>query len=64
MKKFLQRAGIKILDVNLAYVHDDPGLSSKFEDLLSSILCDLLGFSNLIRETKQTKLDFGVGERH
>jgi hypothetical protein len=64
VKKFLQRAGIKILDVNLAYVHDDPGLSSKFEDLLSSILCDLLGFSNLIRETKQTKLDFGVGERH
>jgi hypothetical protein len=64
VKKFLQRAGIKILDVNLAYVHDDPNLSSKFEDLLSAILCDLLGFSNLIRETKQTKLDFSVGEKH
>lgn len=64
VKKFLQRAGIKILDVNLAYVHDDPNLSSKFEDLLSAILCNLLGFSNLIRETKQTKLDFSVGEKH
>jgi hypothetical protein len=64
VKKFLQRAGIKLLDVNLAYVHDDPALLPKFEELLSSILCDLLGFSNLIRETKQTKLDFGIGEIH
>ncbi len=62
-KKFLQRAGIKVLDVNLAYVHDDPALATKFEDLLSAILCDLLGFSHLIRETKQTKLDFGAGEK-
>jgi hypothetical protein len=59
VKKFLQKSGVRILDSNLAYTHEDPALDAKFDELLSMMLCDLLGFSNLIRETKQTKLDLG-----
>ncbi len=57
VKKFLQKAGMKTLESNLAYVHDDPALNDKFDELLSMMICELLGFSNLVRETKQTKLN-------
>jgi hypothetical protein len=56
-RKYLQRANIKIIEVNLAYFTDDPELVPMFEELLSVALCDLLSFSNLVRDTKQTKLD-------
>jgi len=57
VRKFLQKAGIKILDATIAFVHDDPGLNQRCNELLGLMITDLLGFSNLIRETKQTKLD-------
>ncbi|MDW5563713.1 MAG: hypothetical protein SA339_10845 [Methanomassiliicoccus sp.] len=57
-KKFIQKARLKVSDMNLIYYHDDPALASKYEELLSMILCDLLSFSSLVRDTKQTKLDF------
>jgi hypothetical protein len=57
VKKVLQKAGIKALDSNLAYVHEDPALNEKYDELLSMMICELLGFSNLVRETKQTKLN-------
>jgi hypothetical protein len=57
VKKFLQKAGIKVLDSNLAYVHEDAALNEKYDELLSMMICELLGFSNLVRETKQTKLN-------
>lgn len=57
-KKFIQRAGLKIADINLAYRHDDPAMASRYEDLLSMVLCDTMSFSRLVRDTKQTKLDF------
>ncbi|MBI0584033.1 MAG: hypothetical protein ISF22_07380 [Methanomassiliicoccus sp.] len=60
-KKFLTRAGIKVMDMNLAYYNDDEALTPRFEEILSAMLCDLMSFSNLIRETKQTKLDFTMG---
>lgn len=57
-KKFIQRAGLKVNDLNLVYRHDDPAMASRYEDLLSMVLCDLMSFSRLVRDTKQTKLDF------
>jgi len=57
-KKFIQRAGLKVNDLNLVYKHDDPAMASRYEDLLSMVLCDLMSFSRLVRDTKQTKLDF------
>ncbi len=63
VKKFLQKAGFKALDSNLAYTYDDPTISEKFDELLIMILCELLGFSNLVRETKQTKLDLSSPSR-
>jgi hypothetical protein len=57
-KKFIQRAGLKITDINLAYRHDDPAMAPRYEDLLSMVLCDTMSFSRLVRDTKQTKLDF------
>ncbi len=59
-KKFIQRAGLKVGDLNLAYRNDDPEMVSRYEDLLSMILCDLMSFSRLVRDTKQTKLDFSL----
>jgi hypothetical protein len=56
-RKFVQRAGIKVADLNLVYLHEDPSLVPRFEELLSMMLSDLLSFSSLIRDTKQTKLD-------
>jgi hypothetical protein len=56
-KKFLQKAGMKLVDGNMAYIHEDPALNEKYDELLGMMLCELLGFSNLVRETKQTKLD-------
>lgn len=58
-KKFVQRANLKVSDLNLLYQHDDPALAPRYEDLLSMVLCDLMSFSSLVRDTKQTKLDFG-----
>ena len=63
-KKLLQKAGIKIQDMNLAYYYDDPAMLPRFEELLSAILCNNLGFSNLIRETKQTRLDLLSHQKH
>ena len=57
-KKFIQRAGLKVNDLNLVYKHDDPAMATRYEDLLSMVLCDLMSFSRLVRDTKQTKLDF------
>ena len=57
-KKFIQRAGLKVNDLNLVYRHDDPAMASRYEDVLSMVLCDLMSFSRLVRDTKQTKLDF------
>lgn len=57
-KKFIQRSGLKVGDINLLYKHDDPDLIPKYEDLLAMVLCDLMSFSSLVRDTKQTKLDF------
>jgi hypothetical protein len=59
VRRFLQKGGVKILDGSLAYVHEDPALEGKFNELVLIMLCDLLGYTNLIKETKQTKLDFG-----
>lgn len=56
-KRVLQRAGLKLADSNLAYVYEDPALLVQHEEMLSMMVGDLLGFSNLVRETKQTKLD-------
>lgn len=56
-KRFIQRAGIKVTDINLVYLHEDPSLVPRFEELLSMMLSDLLSFSSLVRDTKQTKLD-------
>lgn len=56
-RKFLMRAGIKVTDVNLAYYHDDPEIVPKFEELLTTALSDLLPFANLVRDSKQTKLE-------
>lgn len=63
-KKLLQKAGIKIQDMNLAYYYDDPAMLPRFEELLAAILCNNLGFSNLIRETKQTRLDLLSHQKH
>jgi hypothetical protein len=57
-KKFIQRAGLKVADINLLYRHDDPALVPQHEEILSLVLCDLMSFSSLVRDTKQTKLDF------
>ncbi|MCE5296854.1 MAG: hypothetical protein LLG16_07110 [Euryarchaeota archaeon] len=57
-KKFIQRAGLKIADINLAYRNDDPSMAPRYEDLLSMVLCYTMSFSRLVRDTKQTKLDF------
>ena len=56
-KRFIQRAGIKVTDINLVYLHEDQSLVPRFEELLSMMLSDLLSFSSLVRDTKQTKLD-------
>ncbi len=56
-KKFIQRAGLKVSDMNLVYLHDDPSLVPKYEELLAMVLCDLMSFSSLVRDTKQMKLD-------
>lgn len=61
VKKFLQKAGMKALESNLAYIHEDPALDEKFDELLGMMICELLGFSNLVLETKQTKLNLSHG---
>jgi hypothetical protein len=57
VKKFLQKAGVKVLDGSLAYVHEDTALNEKFNELMVLLLCEQLECANLVKETKQTKLN-------
>jgi hypothetical protein len=62
-RRVLMRTGMKVPDSSIAYVHDDPALEQKHEELLGMMVCELLGCSNLIRETTQTRLALDQGAR-
>jgi hypothetical protein len=57
-RKVLIKSGFKVPDSSRAYYYDGPELEGELSLLLESLLVDNYDIGYLIKETKQTKLNF------
>lgn len=57
-RKFMMKIGFKIPTSSKAYVPIDEGLEGDYQTLLTQILINDAEATFLVRETKQTKLEF------